>query len=95
MNKAEFINLVAEDTGLSKADAERALNAVLGGIKKVLVKGGQVAFVGFGTFKTSKRSARVGRNPKTGAELKIPARVVPAFQAGKALKEAVDGDTKK
>jgi DNA-binding protein HU-beta len=89
MNKSELVDAVASQAGLSKADADRALNAVTESIKKALKKGNVVSLVGFGTFKVTKRSARTGRNPQTGAALKIPARKVPRFTAGKALKDAV------
>ena len=89
MNKSELVDAVASQAGLSKADADRALNAVTESIKKALKKGNVVSLVGFGTFKVSKRAARTGRNPQTGAALKIPARKVPRFTAGKALKDAV------
>jgi DNA-binding protein HU-beta len=89
MNKAELIEAVAAQSGLSKADADRAINAMTQTITKSLKKGNPVALVGFGTFKVSKRAARLGRNPQTGATLKIPARKVPRFTAGKTLKDAV------
>ncbi len=89
MNKAELIEAMAKSSGLSKADSDRALSAVIDTISKTLKKGGQVALVGFGTFKVSKRNARTGRNPQTGATIKIPARKVPRFTAGKALKDTV------
>ena len=90
MNKAELIDAVAKSSGLSKADSDRALGAVVDTITKTLKKGGTVALVGFGTFKVSKRSARTGRNPQTGATIKIAARKVPRFAAGKSLKDAVN-----
>ena len=89
MNKAELIDAVAKASGLSKADSDRALGAIVETVKKTLKKGGNVALVGFGTFKVSKRNARTGRNPQTGAAIKIAARKVPRFSAGKALKDAV------
>ncbi len=89
MNKSELIEALAKATDLSKADSGRALDALVETITKTLKKGGQVALVGFGTFKISKRAARVGRNPQTGAALKIPARKVPRFVAGKTLKDSV------
>ena len=88
MNKADLIGEVAKIAG-SKRMAERAVNCVLATIAKGLKKGQAVTLVGFGTFSVSKRKARVGRNPQTGKELKIPARKVPKFSAGKALKSAV------
>lgn len=89
MNKSELIDAIAKDSGLTKADSDRALAAVTGNIVKALKKGGTVALVGFGTFKVTKRNARMGRNPQTGAPLKIAARKVPRFSAGKGLKDAV------
>lgn len=88
MNKAEFVSLVAEHMESSKADAEKAVNAFIAGVTEVLSKGDSVTFVGFGTFKTTERKARTGRNPQTGKEIKIPAAIVPGFRAGKALKDA-------
>jgi len=82
MNKAELVEAVAADTGFTKADAERALEAVLKGITKGLKKD-SVQLVGFGTFKKSKRKARTGVNPSTGAKIKIPAKVVTVFKASK------------
>ncbi|MEO6941057.1 MAG: HU family DNA-binding protein [Candidatus Kapaibacterium sp.] len=89
MNKSELIDAIATYADLSKADADRALNGFIESIKKSLKKGNPVSLVGFGTFKVSKRAARTGRNPQTGATLKIPARKVPRFTAGKGLKDAV------
>ena len=89
MNKSELIDSVAKASGLSKADSDRALDAIVDTIKKSLKKGNPVALVGFGTFKVSKRNARMGRNPQTGASIKISARTVPRFTAGKGLKDAV------
>lgn len=90
MNKSELIDAVAETAGLSKADASRAFDAVITVITGSLKKGEQVSVVGFGSFLVRKRSARVGRNPQTGAEIQIKAANVPAFKPGKALKEAVN-----
>jgi nucleoid DNA-binding protein len=89
MNKTELIDSVAKASELSKADSMRALDAIVDTITKSLKKGNPVALVGFGTFKVSKRSARMGRNPQTGASIKIAARTVPRFTAGKGLKDAV------
>jgi DNA-binding protein HU-beta len=89
MNKSELIDAVASHAGLSKADADRAINAFTESVKKSLKKGNSVALVGFGTFKVTKRNAREGRNPQTGATIKIAARKVARFTPGKALKEAV------
>ena len=89
MNKAELIDAVAADADLSKAAAGRALDAVLEAITKALKKKDTVTLVGFGTFSVRKRSARIGRKPKTGEEIKIKASKVPGFKAGKALKDAI------
>jgi len=90
MNKTELTDAVAEATDLTKADAARAVEAVLGTITKTLAGGDQVGIVGFGTFLVRDRAARVGRNPQTGAEIQIAAAKVPAFKPGKALKDAVN-----
>jgi DNA-binding protein HU-beta len=90
MNKGELIEAVAKVSGSTKADAGRAIDATLAAITKALKKGDVVTLIGFGTFKVSKRAARVGRNPQTGKELKIPARKAPTFKAGAALKAAVN-----
>ena len=89
MNKAEVVAAVAEKTGLSKKDSEKAVNAAFDAISAELVEGGKVQLVGFGSFETKTRNARVGRNPRTKEEIEIPASRVPAFKAGKALKDAV------
>ncbi len=94
MNKAELIEAVAKETGLSKADAERAVNATTGTISKALKKGDTVQIIGFGSFSVAKRGARTGRNPKTGETLKIKATKVPKFTAGKGLKDLVSGKKK-
>ena len=88
MNKGDIINEVAKAT-CSKAEAVKAVDAFLGAVKKALKKGDRVALVGFGTFSVAKRSARMGRNPQTGKEIKIAARKDPKFTAGKALKDSV------
>ena len=90
MNKGELIEAVAAATDDTKAGAGRAVDAVVESITGALKKGDPVTLIGFGTFKTAKRAARIGRNPQTGAELKIPARTVPSFTAGAALKSAVN-----
>ena len=90
MNKTELTDAVAESTDLTKADAARAVDAVLGTISNSLAGGNQVAIVGFGTFQVRDRAARTGRNPQTGAEIQIAAAKVPAFKPGKALKDAVN-----
>ena len=89
MNKNELIEHIAKSADLSKASAGVALDAMIGGVKSGLKKNARVAIVGFGTFTVSKRAARVGRNPQTGAPLKIKAARVPKFRAGKALRDAV------
>lgn len=89
MNKGELIDAVAKDTGLSKKDSGKALDAVISNIEKAMAKGNSVTLIGFGTFSVAKRSARTGRNPQTGAEIKIPAKKVPKFKAGKALSDKV------
>ena len=89
MNKAELIDAVADNADLSKAAAGRALDAALEAITKALKKKDTVTLVGFGTFSVRKRSARIGRNPQTGEEIKIKASKVPGFKAGKALKDAI------
>ena len=89
MNKADLVAAVAEKTGISKKDSEKAVNAAFDAITVALVAGDKVQLVGFGAFETKERSARVGRNPKTKEEIQIPASRVPAFKAGKALKDAV------
>ena len=89
MNKADLVAAVAEKAGISKKDSEKAVNAAVDAITAALVAGDKVQLVGFGAFDTKERSARVGRNPKTKEEIQIPASRVPAFKAGKALKDAV------
>jgi len=89
MNKAELIARVAKDSHLTKADATRAIDAVLDNVRKALRKGEKVTLVGFGTFSASRRRARDGRDPRTGAPIRIAARRVPKFTAGKELKEQV------
>ena len=90
MNKTELIEAIAKEAGLSKKDAGKALDAFTATVTKTLKKKDKVALVGFGTFQTSKRAARTGRNPQTGAEIKIKASTVPQFKAGKALKDTVN-----
>ncbi len=89
MNKSDLVEKIAKDASLSKAAAEKALNSFTEGVKSALKKGQTVTLVGFGTFGISKRAARTGRNPATGATIKISARKVPKFKAGQALKDAV------
>lgn len=90
MNKADLIDAVADKARLSKTDATRALDSTFDAISRALKKGEKVALVGFGTFVVRKRAARVGRNPKTGAAIRIAAARTPAFKAGKALKDSVN-----
>lgn len=90
MNKTEFIAAVAAQAELSKKDAEKAVNAVLTVTTDALKKGDKVQLVGFGTFEVRERSARDGKNPRTGEVIKIAASKVPAFKAGKALKDIVN-----
>ena len=91
MNKSELIEQVAAAADLSKAAAEKAVAALINTVVKTVSKGDTVALIGFGTFKSSKRAARVGRNPATGKELKIAATTVPRFTAGATFKTAVAG----
>ncbi len=90
MNKAELISAVADTAEISKTDAAAAVDAFVSVVTKALKKGDTVTLVGFGTFQVRKRAARTGRNPKTGATIKIKASKNPAFKAGKALKDAVN-----
>ena len=91
MNKAELIALVAEKTGFTKKDAEKAVNATMSSIEETLVKGERVQLIGFGTFEVRQRKARTGRNPrKPGETIQIAASKAPAFKAGNALKDAVN-----
>ncbi len=89
MTKAELISAIAEKTELSKKDSEKALNATVAVITDTLAKGDKIQLVGFGTFETRDRKAREGINPQTKKKIKIPATKVPAFKAGRALKDAV------
>jgi DNA-binding protein HU-beta len=90
MNKQDLVAKMAKDTGMSKAGAAAAVESLLDGIVKTLKKGQTITFVGFGTFKTSVRKARMGRNPQTGAAVKIPKRRVARFSAGKGLKDTLN-----
>ncbi len=89
MNKGDLVARIARDTGATKSSAAATLDSLLAGITRALKKGDAITFVGFGTFKTSQRRARVARNPRTGDTIKIPKRRVVRFTAGKALKSAV------
>ena len=90
MNKTELVAAIADEAGLSKKDAEKALKAFTDVVTEELKKGEKVQLVGFGTFEVSERAAREGRNPQTGAAMKIAASKAPKFKAGKALKDAVN-----
>jgi DNA-binding protein HU-beta len=94
MNRKELIDALADKTGSSKADADRNIGALIDIVTSALKKGDNVALVGFGTFEVRKRAARAGRNPATGAAIKIKASKVPAFKAGATLKAAVNGSKK-
>lgn len=94
MNKNELIAAVAKESDLTKADAGRAVDAVITAIEKTLKKGDEVRLVGFGTFSVVKRKATSGRNPRTGETLKIAASKQPKFKPGKALKEMINGKKK-
>jgi len=89
MNKAELINEIAVNSGLSKKDSEKALAATLDAVMKALSKGDKVSLVGFGIFEVKARAARTGRNPKTKEVIQIPATKTPQFKAGKVFKDAV------
>ena len=90
MNKQELINAIADETGLSKKHTEATINSFVNVVSNTLADKDKVQLIGFGTFETRERAARTGRNPQTGEELKIAASVVPAFKAGKALKDKVN-----
>lgn len=89
MNKSELIDAIAAGADISKAAAGKALDTAIATITKAVTKGDQVTLIGFGSFKAAKRAARVGKNPKTGAAIKIPATTVPKFTAGAGFKAAV------
>jgi DNA-binding protein HU-beta len=89
MTKADLIDKMASDADVSKAAAEKALKSFIEAVTKTVKKGNKLTLVGFGTFSVSKRKARTGRNPQTGATIKIAARKVPKFKAGKSFKDAV------
>lgn len=91
MNKTELIEVIAQQADISKAAAARSLEAMIGAVKTTLKKGGTVTVTGFGTFLAPKRAARSGRNPRTGATIKIKSAKVPKFRPGKALKDALNG----
>lgn len=91
MNKSELVAALAEKADVTKKDAEKVLASFVDVVGDALKKGDKIQLVGFGTFEARKRAARVGKNPQTKAEIKIPATTVPAFKAGKALKDLVSG----
>ena len=91
MNKSELIDAIADGADISKAAAGKALDSAIAAVVKAVSKGDSVTLVGFGTFKSSKRAARTGRNPQTGKEIKIAATTVPRFTAGSQFKAAVAG----
>ncbi len=90
MNKADLIEQIANAAEISKSAAERAIDAMVAAVKSSLRKGNMVTLVGFGSFYVTRRAARAGRNPRTGAEIRIEAAKVPKFRAGKALKDAIN-----
>ena len=90
MNKTELVAGVAEKAGLTKKDAEKAVNALFDCVQQALAGGEKVQLIGFGTFEVKKRAARKGRNPRTGQDIEIPASSSPSFKVGKALKDAVN-----
>jgi DNA-binding protein HU-beta len=89
MNKSELIEAIAESSGLTKADAGRAVDAFVGVVTNALSKGDSVTLVGFGTYSVKERAERMGRNPQTGREMKISASKIPGFKAGKTLRDAI------
>jgi DNA-binding protein HU-beta len=90
VNKTELIEYIAQDADLSKASATRALDAMIEAVKTTLREGGSVSLVGFGTYEVGARAARTGRNPRTGASIKIKSAKIPKFRPGKALKDALN-----
>jgi DNA-binding protein HU-beta len=90
MNKTELVSAIAESAGISKADAGSALDAFVETVTDALKSGDQISLVGFGSFMVKERSARTGRNPRTGESIEIKASKIPSFKAGKALKDAVN-----
>ena len=90
MNKSELVASIAEKSGLTKKDAEQALNGFISSVQEALADGEKVQLVGFGTFETRERAERTGRNPKTGEEIKIAASTMPVFKAGKEFKDRVN-----
>lgn len=94
MNKQQLVDLVAKEAEITKSAAQKAVEAIFGGIKTTLKKGDEVRLVGFGTFAVAQRAATKGRNPRTGEPINIPASKQPKFKPGKELKEAVNGKKK-
>jgi DNA-binding protein HU-beta len=90
VTKSELISAVAEESGLKKAEAEKAISAFISAVTSALKQGDKLALVGFGTFCTSTRAARTGKNPQTGDKIEIPSAILPKFKPGKALKDAVN-----
>ncbi len=90
MNKTELVSAIADESGLSKKDAEKALKAFTSVVENELKKGEKIQLVGFGTFEVSERAARTGKNPRTGEEIEIAAARTPKFKAGRALKDALN-----
>ncbi len=90
MNKTELVSAIADESGLSKKDAEKALKAFTSVVEDELKKGEKIQLVGFGTFEVSERAARTGKNPRTGEEIEIAAARTPKFKAGRALKDALN-----
>ena len=90
MNKADLVEVVSKSAGVSKSASEKVLDGAIDAIKGALKKGHSVTLMGFGTFRVGRREARAGRNPRTGAEIRIQAARVPKFSAGKALKDALN-----
>jgi len=90
MNKSDLINAIAEESGLTKADAGRALDATISSVANALKAGDSISLIGFGTFSVKERSARTGRNPQTGEAIQIKASKIPSFKAGKTLKDSVN-----
>lgn len=90
MNKQDLVDLMASQADITKVAAESALNAFIEAVTSTLGEGGKVAILNFGSFETSERAERIGRNPRTGEEMKIPAATIPRFKAGKRLKDAVN-----
>lgn len=89
MNKQDFVDLISKEVGITKREAKESIDTLFSGITKALKKKKKVTFVGFGTFSSKRRKKRKGRNPQTGRTITIPAKRVPKFRAGKALKDAV------